>query len=293
MKKGFFASAKPAKPKAEPAAPAPTSPSPPSSRPAGFNTSPVDSSTLHFSFLPPTATPKSQTATSALLVTSRAAALLASTPPVPRTSSIPSTPLWEIRSSPGKGLGIFALRDLPQSTLLWKEQPLVVYDPVRGPIQRDAEGAYRYALEHLRPELRAVVLDLENVFGDPKELVVGTLRTNGYPLVQFEGDGVSYHAVFELFSRLNHSCDPNILPRWDEESFSVEISTSKPVKAGDELFVTYIIPLQKRRERRAELLMKYKFECQCAWCGLDDEASAKKDEERERMAAAFLKQWQS
>lgn len=65
-----------------------------------------------------------------------------------------------------------------------------------------------------------------------------------------------YHAVFELFSRLNHSCDPNILPRWDEESFSVEISTSKPVKAGDELFVTYIIPLQKRRERRAELLMK-------------------------------------
>lgn len=74
---------------------------------------------------------------------------------------------------------------------MWKEQPLVVYDPVRGPIQRDAEGAYRYALEHLRPELRAVVLDLENVFGDPKELVVGTLRTNGYPLVQFEGDGVS------------------------------------------------------------------------------------------------------
>ena len=59
-----------------------------------------------------------------------------------------------------------------------------------------------------------------------------------------------------MFSRLNHSCDPNVMPRWDEEAFAVEARTTKDVKKGEELFVTYIVPFQKRKERRAELLIK-------------------------------------
>ncbi|KAL8277879.1 hypothetical protein RQP46_009698 [Phenoliferia psychrophenolica] len=147
----------------------------------------------------------------------------------------------------------------------------------------------RYALSHLRKEVQATVLELSNVFAGPEDVLVGILRTNAYPLVQFEGDGVSYHALFELFSRLNHSCDPNVLPAWDETTFSVAVQTTKDVKKGQELLTTYIVPFQKRKERRSELLLKYKFECHCDWCDLDDIASAKKDEERERLAAAFLK----
>lgn len=51
------------------------------------------------------------------------------------------------------------------------------------------------------------------------------------------------------------------MPRWDEQAFAVEARTTKDVKRGEELLVTYIVPFQKRRERRAELLLKVRCFC--------------------------------
>lgn len=80
--------------------------------------------------------------------------------------------------------------DIPAGTLLFKESSLMLYDDRRGPGDADREEVYRYALSHLRDEVQATVLELSNVFAGP-DVLVGTLRTNAYPLAQFDGDGVS------------------------------------------------------------------------------------------------------
>ena len=80
--------------------------------------------------------------------------------------------------------------DIPAGSLLFKESPLFVYDDRRGPGEAEREDVYRFALSHLKDEVQATVLELSNVFAGP-DVLVGTLRTNAYPLVQFAGDDVS------------------------------------------------------------------------------------------------------
>ncbi|KAK4697950.1 hypothetical protein P7C70_g8130, partial [Phenoliferia sp. Uapishka_3] len=186
MKKGFFGNSSKQLKAPAPAAPPPSAPT---NRPLGFHTTPVNSSTLSWSFLPPSATPSSKTGTTALLLTSHATSFVQKLAPTP-LSSLPNPPIWAIQQVPNKGLGLVALLDIPAGTLLFKESPLVVYDDTRGPGEREREEVFRYALSHLKEEVQATVLDLANVFaGD--EVLVGTMRTNAYPAVEFEGDGVS------------------------------------------------------------------------------------------------------
>lgn len=95
--------------------------------------------------------------------------------------------------------------------------------------------------------------------------------------------------MFELVSRTNHSCDPSARVVWDKDTRRAQLVTMKPIKAGEEVTVAWIVTLQKRKERMEELRVKYKFECTCPWCSLGEEESAKKDEEREVSAKLFLK----
>ncbi|ORY91709.1 hypothetical protein BCR35DRAFT_298989 [Leucosporidium creatinivorum] len=309
MKRGFFGgkSSTPAQPKPKPAAAQPTTtpaagatPIPPlASAPPGWASSPRDSpSTLHWTFLPtsPTPTPSSPTASTALLLTATSRALLASRPPPPLLGSANNSPAYEIRSTPKKGLALFAKRDLPPNSPVLVDRPLLVYDSSdRGPSRKEANAIFTHALSHLDPEHQRQFLELSNCFAG-SDTIFGRVETNGAPVISFEGAGnaadpVTYTGVFPLYSRINHACDANARPEWDWERFELGVRTTRAVKAGEELCVTYIVPFQKRRERREELLVKWRFECQCSWCSLSDEESAKRDIEREKMAEAFMKQW--
>lgn len=155
---------------------------------------------------------------------------------------------------------MFATRSLPSNSLIFVDRPLLVYDASdRGPSRKEANAIFTYAISHLDPSLQRQFQDLTTAFAG-SDTYLGRVETNGAPVISFEGAGdadpVTYTGIFPLFSRVNHACDANVRPEWDWERFELGLRTTRAVQAGEELCTTYIIPFQKRRERREELLVK-------------------------------------
>ncbi|GKT92972.1 SET domain-containing protein 5 [Colletotrichum tofieldiae] len=122
--------------------------------------------------------------------------------------------LWEVRASPGKGLGVFALHRIPAGTRIIDESPLFTIDPgrlVRG--QGFAFAAIAAAVDEafaaLNATARAAFLscpehrdpDDEAEAAWSREALV--FRTNGFTMA---GGTVG---IFPRIAKLNHSCRPN------------------------------------------------------------------------------------
>ncbi|GAA99810.1 uncharacterized protein L969DRAFT_21194 [Mixia osmundae IAM 14324] len=85
-----------------------------------------------------------------------------------------------------------------------------------------------------------------------------------------EDDG----GVYALHSSLNHSCHPNASVRRvalrgstnDAKPSKVYIITRRPIKAGEEITLTYCSPHLSLEQRREYLYNHYLFECWCERC---------------------------
>lgn len=194
--------------------------------------------------------------TCALCLTTLSARLFSQTPFASSNTPLPSlsSPPFALSDIPGRGKGLVATRDIPAGTVIFHDRPILVYDPARAPHRTQLESLLLDAISRLNPDTQAAFLSLFNAFAG--DSLLGIVETNQYQLVHLEGAETAYSGVFPTFSRLNHSCNPNVMPEWDSASFSVGVRTVRPVRKGDELLVTYIVPFQKRRERREELLVK-------------------------------------
>lgn len=62
------------------------------------------------------------------------------------------------------------------------------------------------------------------------------------------------------------SCGPNIECIWDSHLFTFSAQAVRPIRAGQELTVTYEDPCKPHVERRRHLQRIYKFNCQCGYC---------------------------
>ena len=71
-------------------------------------------------------------------------------------------------------------------------------------------------------------------------------------------------------SSMNHSCEPNAVVVFDGPKLSVR--ALKPVKAGEEVFISYVDSSAPYGVRQAELKDQYFFTCQCKKCTLSTEA---------------------
>ncbi|GAA5894913.1 hypothetical protein JCM6882_008241 [Rhodosporidiobolus microsporus] len=312
MKRGFLLGKKSTTPATKPApppqpAPSSTAPISPLSLPstASFNTAPADSSTLHWTFHPPGAP------SLALHATATTVAALGTTPYFRSSSASPSsaspaqppplppfTPLFTLTDLPGKGKALVSTADLAPNSLVLLDRPLLVCAFEALPRQH-VNALLSHALSRLAPERQTEFLDLSNCFPVSSEgAFLGRFETNALPIISLDdlpasagADEATYHGLFPLAARLNHACDANCRFEWSAKEWRLEVRTNRAVRAGEELCVSYIVPFQKRKQRREELQRKYRFECQCGWCSLPDDLSAKKDEEREAMAKRFLQQW--
>lgn len=70
--------------------------------------------------------------------------------------------------------------------------------------------------------------------------------------------------VDPLFAKANHSCDPNCVAIWDGPK--LQFRSVKPIKKGEELFISYIDPSQPYNRRKRELEDKFYFTCKCSKC---------------------------
>lgn len=83
--------------------------------------------------------------------------------------------------------------------------------------------------------------------------------------------------LFPKASRINHSCRPNV--HHFITPGNMEITTTRPIKKGDELFFTYI-GFWHDSETRKNFLHQYKFDCQCEVCALPLDLLKRSDERR-------------
>lgn len=210
-------------------------------------------------------------------------------------NAIFSTADFAVVRQPGRDFAWIARRRLLAGKQLWREQPLVAYrfydflsDPVVRALHEQLEpflsqqsytpaamqllgqAADRIAdriYAQLSPCEKRRYMALHDAFSTPPAKTAGGIyRTNTFEREDEEG-GILY----EVLSRVNHSCCPNVCKEYD--GFIAVVTALRDIACGEELCISYIdttndMELEKSTRKRREMLSrKYNFTCVCDKCG--------------------------
>lgn len=94
--------------------------------------------------------------------------------------------------------------------------------------------------------------------------VLCRLKCNSHTLV--DGDLREYGAgLYPLAALVNHSCAPNCVQSFTSGGV-IEVRVMRALAEGEEVTISYVDLAQPPKERRAELLGRYCFECACSAC---------------------------
>eukprot|EP00927_Polykrikos_kofoidii_P022340 TRINITY_DN20887_c0_g1_i1.p1 TRINITY_DN20887_c0_g1~~TRINITY_DN20887_c0_g1_i1.p1 ORF type:complete len:343 (+),score=71.69 TRINITY_DN20887_c0_g1_i1:71-1030(+) len=112
-------------------------------------------------------------------------------------------------------------------------------------------------------------------------LAVWQANSHAYPLKGAGSArvGAAVSALFRFTSKMNHSCEPNVMATVDPREGIVSVRTLQSVSPGDELVCSYLgdkeefmsLPLEERREKVKDARG---FHCLCTRC-VREEAEAK------------------
>ncbi|KAJ3024027.1 hypothetical protein HKX48_007958 [Thoreauomyces humboldtii] len=172
-------------------------------------------------------------------------------------------PLFEVREAEGgrKGLGCFAVQDIPAGQLLIAEEPLLTLprahpkwligkkiEQLASKLTQPAKDEY-FSLSGSHVHHK----DAENIW---------------YTNVLEMGDPQDRMGVFLVISRFNHSCIPNALFHWSEALNRQVVYNIKPLVKGQEIEVAYISLMAPARTRQSLLKKNFNFGCRCPACTL-------------------------
>ncbi|EJD45640.1 SET domain-containing protein [Auricularia subglabra TFB-10046 SS5] len=174
---------------------------------------------------------------------------------------------FHIADVPGRGKGLVASRLIAKGECIVREPPLLVTP--QG-LSTGLVASFHQTLDQCMHYRTRIALDaLDNCHGHVPGVSprIGILRTNGVA-IDFPTAKAQLGGVFELISRLNHSCEPNVMLRWSYKDMQGSVWAMKAIQPGDELVFDYTNNSRaSKKTRRAELLKKYKFFCTCTKCG--------------------------
>lgn len=194
--------------------------------------------------------------------------------------SVPSSPPYEIKQVPGRGKGLVATRGLKSGSIVFSEAPFV---RVHWPLQPISVAAKAELVDQKlsdKSEEDKDAFDSLHIstsqLNVPKSL--GIFRTNAMDCT----DGSK--GVFLVGSRLNHSCDANLVRTWVAEEGKEYFVTVREVKEGEELTMSYVNSYESRAERRSKLMKDYDFDCHCPLCSFPSSESDRLD----KIGAAIL-----
>ena len=155
----------------------------------------------------------------------------------------------EIRESPGKGLGMFASRDIPTGTLILAEEPLFFIRTTAKKHELDALVA------SLTPQQQAAFKSLASFRRDSAETEnEAIVHTNCFRTGENRG------GVFATGSRLNHSCCPNIEYTWDQRTQRMLFVTRWKITKGEEILNNY------GSTYKQDMKQFWGFDCNCGYC---------------------------
>ena len=198
-------------------------------------------------------------------------------------SSEPRRPRLHIAEAAGSGMGGFAVVDIEAGERILAERPLLEWSVAAFAKHK---GRERQAMDtavcaKLSEAEQRDFLDLCcNEEHGPERHAYGIWLSNAYPTE----DEPESAAVFRVASRLNHSCQPNAHAAYDLRTHRMRVHALVPIRAGEEVFVSYLGgDPDVRSARRAELLRDFGFECRCRKCGLVGAALAESEESQARI----------
>ncbi|KAF7361649.1 SET domain-containing protein [Mycena venus] len=169
---------------------------------------------------------------------------------LPTRFSPPPTPLEnaiEFRQTPNKGIGAFATQDIRGGVLLHVEIPAtVMQNTMILDFGMTRAEVYRELLRRV-PEktLHALLLLKNSQPPEMYELEEGILRSNTLG-IRMPAPSVpapvamGHNALFLEASRFNHSCSPNVVHRFDPQSFTLTVHAIRPIARGEEIVHSYI-----------------------------------------------------
>ncbi|KAL8959026.1 MAG: hypothetical protein Q9183_005716, partial [Haloplaca sp. 2 TL-2023] len=174
-------------------------------------------------------------------------------PPSMAMENLPYGPLYEVRRSRGKGVGMFATDDVVRGTRILAEKPLMrlgVNDI--DPVGLFALGAYKAQLTpaerqkflslHCRAERPADrVMDRflsEPYCSDPAGLDELSRVRRAFISNAFESDEGKMCGYVQ--ARINHSCTPNASLSFNGRTGHITLHAIKDVPAGSEYLVSYV-----------------------------------------------------
>lgn len=157
--------------------------------------------------------------------------------------------LIEIRESEGKGLGMFALKDILPGTFLLLETPLLVL------YKLETDRAIDAIVDTLSPEKKQIFMSLSRHIGDESEPLKGRIvDCNAFSIMDEQASG-----VFETASRINHCCVPNAWYEWRESIGRLVVWNRFKLLEGEEVTIDY-------GHGKKDLRENYGFECSCGAC---------------------------
>eukprot|EP00668_Euglena_longa_P034329 GGOE01044122.1.p2 GENE.GGOE01044122.1~~GGOE01044122.1.p2 ORF type:complete len:510 (+),score=159.20 GGOE01044122.1:22-1530(+) len=155
------------------------------------------------------------------------------------------------KATSAHGDGFLATIDLPPGTLVLRETAFAM----------GSSAAIVAAIEAADADRQKVAVLWPRDGGHPERVVAA----NAYSMPTAAGPTLG---LFPLCSFFNHSCDPNIF--LDFVGTVVFARTCRAVRAGEELFVSYVPESSYSLSLRRQALERYDFACTCHRCASEE-----------------------
>ncbi|KAH8915629.1 hypothetical protein BT69DRAFT_1341068 [Atractiella rhizophila] len=235
---------------------------------------------------------------------------------------IPNAPVYEQIATSSKGEGLYTTTQVPRTSLIIEERPLVVWKRGIDPedvwnmwqqMSQEAQEAF-LQLSTNRP-LSPEPLEQDSEKDKVLKRLMAIKATNGFnvelPLSSLEPSlhvsksllnsltirqtldsstllsSAPTHAsfLFPLVSRINHSCLPTADHCINWPTLQMQVYLVSTLPPSTEITIEYLPRLiQRTTEERKELLMDtFGFECACELCGANDDKKKRSDERRKEI----------
>ena len=184
------------------------------------------------------------------------------TPATARNVETPQT-LYTIKASPGKGLGMFATKDLRKGTRILAEKPFFTLSrrPELSLSDPWAPNDISEAFERLPVSEQRQFASLHCPDRPDCNPGVSIYEANCFEM----GSGT---CICLDASRINHSCVPNAHYAWNDGIQRETVHAVRDIAKDEEITISYCCAIRSFEERRGEL-EPYVFQCSCPACEPD------------------------
>ncbi|KAK1660104.1 hypothetical protein BDP55DRAFT_325349 [Colletotrichum godetiae] len=191
-------------------------------------------------------------------------------------------PKVKVAAIPGKEYGLVATERIARGEVILKETAslLVDYAVLEWMPRKQLEimRAHAVGLLGSRHQSQVMNLSTHGYHGDEASTVAAIAKNNMFSIsTNSSHTDDRFYALFAQTSRLNHDCRPNIDYWFDPRTLTQRTTALRDIVPGEELTISYVEPLQSRKDRQNRLHSNWGFSCSCHFCTQSDLKSEASD----------------